>query len=496
MSDSESAKNSNNTTEEELRGLRQQRGVIKGQNTRFNTFLNSLDVDNLTQNDKHQIHLRKNKCSVGYDQFQNIQSRIELLTDSVDEKERVEFETYYFTTITLAESYLDNIKRQTETNGHQAGLNNQINADTGAFNSQDKDIKLPTLNLPTFDGSYENWLLFCDTFEAIINQNQKLSNVRKFQYLQASLQGDALNVIRSLEISNDTYEIAWKLLKKRYHNKKLMISTHIKAIFSIPDVTKESYVSLRSLCDSLQKHLRALEMLKQPVQSWDLIVLHILSNKLDYSTNKEWETLLSKKGESEMPSVNEFIDFLHQRCMLLEAIYKNKTDKSKQLDLPKTQYTKRNFGNSSAFIATTEICELCKDNHQIYVCKKFLNMPIEKRIDYVSKSKRCYNCLKPNHIVQNCRGGNCKICNKKHASLLHSDNFKSHSNKTSQNSNTHSETTNQPRQEEKDHSVSYHSLEKTRSQILLSTALVDIENISGKKSNSEPYWIQHHSQAL
>ncbi|KAK9739423.1 Protein of unknown function (DUF1759) [Popillia japonica] len=179
-------------------------------------------------------------------------------------------------------------------------------------------------------------------------------NERKFQYLQASLQGEALNVVRSLEISNNTYEVAWNLLKRRYDNKKLMISTHIKAIFNITEITKESHAALRNLCDSLQKHLRALEMLKQPVKMWDLILLHIMSTKLDYNTNKEWETLISKKGEDDMPTVNELIEFLHQRCRLLETIQKTTIEKNKNIDNHKSQYAKRKPERSAAFVATTE----------------------------------------------------------------------------------------------------------------------------------------------
>lgn len=49
------------------------------------------------------------------------------------------------------------------------------------------EIKLPTLRLLTFDGTYEQWMLFKDSFTFIIHENAKLSEVQKFQYLRSIL---------------------------------------------------------------------------------------------------------------------------------------------------------------------------------------------------------------------------------------------------------------------------------------------------------------------
>lgn len=391
--------------EQEIKALKHQRGILKGQVTRFSTFLNSFNVET---SDIKQLKSRISKFEPLFEQFQDIQTKIELLTDIIDD-EREEYENSYFNIHSMAEKYYEEALRLKSI---------KTTIDSQNIETTDDYVKLPPINLPTFNGEYDKWLMFSETFDAVVHQNRKLTNSRKFQYLRSCLQGEALNVIRSLEISNDNYQLAWDLLKKRYHDTKHMVYTHIRAIFEIPDVSKEASANLRNLVDSIQKHIRALKILKQPVEHWDLLLIYILSNKLDYYTNRDWESLVSKKPDEEMPALDEFIDFLNQRCKVLETINRNKPDKSKSIE----KYQKYNSSKSATFVATdTTQCELCNQHHKIYSCKKFLDMSIPERINYIKRSQRCYNCLTTYHLTKNCDRGNCKKCNKKHATLLHLD---------------------------------------------------------------------------
>lgn len=80
-------------------------------------------------------------------------------------------------------------------------------------------------------------------------------------YLRSSLKGEAIQVIQALETSNQNYEVAWGLLEERYDNPRLITQNHVKAIFEMPAISKESHTQLRSLVDVTLKHLRALKAL-------------------------------------------------------------------------------------------------------------------------------------------------------------------------------------------------------------------------------------------
>lgn len=64
-----------------------------------------------------------------------------------------------------------------------AHLGEETNNLTHSF----ENIKLPKIQLPKFDGNYECWLEYRDSFESLINQNSGISSIQKFHYLFRAL---------------------------------------------------------------------------------------------------------------------------------------------------------------------------------------------------------------------------------------------------------------------------------------------------------------------
>lgn len=124
------------------------------------------------------------------------------------------------------------------------------------------------------------------TFDRLIHSNVVLSKIQKFYYLQSCLKGEAAHVISNVEISDDNYAVAWSLLKNRYENKKVMINTHVKALFELPVLKIESHVQLRYLLNHFLKYLRSLKALGQPTDTWDTLLIYVISNKFDPTTKR------------------------------------------------------------------------------------------------------------------------------------------------------------------------------------------------------------------
>ncbi|KAK9717491.1 Pao retrotransposon peptidase [Popillia japonica] len=89
--------------------------------------------------------------------------------------------------------------------------------------------------------------------------NESISEIQKFHYLRAALEGSAIQAIRSLEFTVTNYAVAWNALLDRYDNKNLLIHNHVKELFDIEPLPKESPEGLRKIIDTLSKNLRALE---------------------------------------------------------------------------------------------------------------------------------------------------------------------------------------------------------------------------------------------
>ncbi|XP_018571452.1 uncharacterized protein LOC108911101 [Anoplophora glabripennis] len=256
--------------EESLSALKIKMGIAMGSVTRLKTYYESVDENNLNEKIIAQLNARLNKVEASWDEFNELQTKIEILDSQEAETgatKREHFENLFFV---LTADINTTCKKYNEMSDVSVAgsvvaasvRNNNINLQSQSM------IKLPTIRLPGFDGNYNNWLEFKDSFAALVDNNESLSDIQKFYYLRSALEGDAVQVIKSIEVSAANYSHAWQLLLDRFKNKKLIIHNHIKAIFEHPGVVKESYTELRKLYDNVIKHLRSLKTLGEKTDEW------------------------------------------------------------------------------------------------------------------------------------------------------------------------------------------------------------------------------------
>lgn len=130
-------------------------------------------------------------------------------------------------------------------------VRNDNNFNSIASTPQIQGVKLPTIKLPTYRGSFDNWLEFKDSFNSLIHTNTAINDIQRFHYLRASLEGSAMQVIKSLEFSAANYHNAWDLLCSRYDNRRLLVHNHLKSLFSLEAINKESATQIRQLVDTV-----------------------------------------------------------------------------------------------------------------------------------------------------------------------------------------------------------------------------------------------------
>jgi hypothetical protein len=387
----------------ELPELLKRRAILKSSLTRFTTFF-----ENHKSNIAHakQISIRKEVLNKTFNDFNDIQTSIELLKDD-EEAYRESFETDYYKVIADVSSYLES---HTLTSSSTS-----VNSSQGIAESV--IAKLPPINLPSFEGNYIEWVNFKNTFDSMIHERNDLTNIQKFHYLKSSVKGEAQKLIVHLAITHDNYITAYNLLKSRFENKRIIVQQHVNTIINLPQVTKGSPASLRQLLDGLSTNLSILQNLDIPVQSWDIILIQLMLSKLDYQSRREWETSCKTTN---IPTLKEFSDTLTNHCLTLEALSDSQKGKSSTIEKPKqSQKSFVSVKNET----TTKKCLYCnKSNHYLYQCKEFLSLPVSNRIDQINKRKLCKNCLRTNHDADSCKGGCCRVCGSNiHNTLLHKD---------------------------------------------------------------------------
>jgi hypothetical protein len=387
----------------ELPELLKRRAILKSSLTRFTTFF-----ENHKSNIAHakQISIRKEILNKTFNDFNDIQTSIELLKDD-EETYRESFETDYYKVIADVSSYLES---HTLTSSSTS-----VNSSQGIAESV--IAKLPPINLPSFEGNYIDWVNFKNTFDSMIHERNDLTNIQKFHYLKSSVKGEAQKLIVHLAITQDNYITAYNLLKSRFENRRIIVQQHVNTIINLPQVTKGSPASLRQLLDGLSTNLSILQNLDIPVQSWDIILIQLMLSKLDYHSRREWETSCKTTN---IPTLKEFSDILTNHCLTLEALSDSHKGKSSIIEKPKqSQKSFVSVKNET----TTKKCLYCnKSNHYLYQCKEFLSLAVSNRIDQINKRKLCKNCLRTNHDSDSCKGGCCRVCGSNtHNTLLHKD---------------------------------------------------------------------------
>lgn len=184
--------------------LRRSRDVIKGQLTRAHNWIKTFDAENLQI---EGVDVRLAVIERTWLEFGKNQDKLEEADpNAIGDGEREAFETEYYMASATAKALIA---------AHQRGSQSQTdnNHNTGQANNSTSQIKLPPINLSTFNGSYDQWPNFRDTFKAVIDENQSLSDIKKLYYLRLALKEVAAEIIASITMSADNYEIAWNLLE-------------------------------------------------------------------------------------------------------------------------------------------------------------------------------------------------------------------------------------------------------------------------------------------
>lgn len=448
----------------EMKQLTRKRGAIKCDLSNFITFLQPIESALKTANSIDEklivdLQLRFENLELLFQEFKENQMNIEYLCEDgqLEEQyeERKKLTTLFSDKLATAKVILNKLvpinQIITGNEEHSVHSNESVMHNSqDNLNSQLRNIKLPIINLPKFNGNYNNWLEFKDTFLSLIHVNETINNVQKYHYLRASLEGEASKVIQSLEFSAENYIIAWELICNRYNNSRLLVHNHIKSLYFLDNLSKESSTGLRNLIDSVFKHIRALSTLKQPTQHWDALIVFLIATKLDRTTAREWEKY---KIATEFPTLNDMKDFLGQRAEFLETIEVNHNV---------TKFTKerdgRNHVRHVSMFTTNPKCNNCQGQHLIYNCGDFLKLDVASRAEKAKSLQLCINCLRTGHNVSTCRLKTCIKCNRKHNSLLHIDTIDTNESKTQ---------------------VMFSNQNINSTQVLLSTVLVHVTDAHG-----------------
>ena len=197
---------------EEFSRLKTIRAAYKGHCTRdvkkAERFLNAID-----KIDEAELVAIADRLNRRMEEIIVMDNQIQtLITDSNELEKEIEDALLFQDEISV---WRHRIIKFTDANKTQV---KQFQNDSKLSHTPKFNIKLPTINIKSFNGDPLQWLTFWDSFNATIHMNNELSAIEKMTYLTGMLQGEAARTIAGLPLTTDNYARAIELLKERFGN--------------------------------------------------------------------------------------------------------------------------------------------------------------------------------------------------------------------------------------------------------------------------------------
>ncbi|XP_063370775.1 uncharacterized protein LOC134659099 [Cydia amplana] len=382
---------------------------MRKQQSNFKAFAHTLHyIDLSTINEKWELE----------DLLKSVQSRwatIDTLHWDIDSELLEDDETYNQTFYKYEKKFQD-IKKS---------INSKI------WSMAHREKSTPVMDIPPFSGNYQQWVSFKDLFNEAIHHNRSMSNAQKMQFLKNKVRGEAEKLIQHLNISSENYETCWEILNHRYNNTKLIFTAHLNNLLSLSTMQQQSYQQIKRLHDTTNECLNAIRNLGVDTSSWDPLIVHILSQKLDAESHTEY--VESLKNPRDLPTLKEFLDFLEMKFTSFEASRRmlDTPKPSQQSETSRKPYYKSFVGIKDSSLSQNKSndvkssyyqrkhCPVCNKNHGIFNCETFQSAKPERKRSIIASLNLCKNCLY-NHYDKECFStSRCRTCQERHNTLVH-----------------------------------------------------------------------------
>ncbi|XP_015432787.1 PREDICTED: uncharacterized protein LOC107188906, partial [Dufourea novaeangliae] len=390
-----------------VKALIKQRTTIKSQVTRIGSYVKEKSDSNFGE-----LEARKEKLEQLWNAYNEIQGEIEALDETTDyTSESKQFEQHYYEIKALFVNRMPN----SQFPNRGASSSKAVNSSS----VKQANTLLPKIEIKPFDGNPIDWHSFYDTFKDMVHNNEDLLTVQKFHFLKNSLRGEVASIVAPLAALEENYEVAWNLLQKRCNKPRQILHAHLRLLFELPEIQRDTPSNLRLLSEKAQMHVQALTLLKEPVEHWGTILVFIIANKLDKHTRKVWDRTLENE---ERPTFDQLINFIDKQA---------RSDEVESTIVSPVKGTHQDYrikgkipSRGQAYLATGKqlACVFCKQGHENYYCPQFIQLSVQERLSAVKRARVCLNCLRSNHMVSNCKSMGCRKCNRRHHSLLHFNN--------------------------------------------------------------------------
>ena len=324
----------------------------------------------------------------------------------------------------------------------RANASSIVETENSKRNTTHSEVKLPTLSLNKFDGTFLGWSTFWSNFKSAVHERSDLPKAQKFTYLRNLLQEDALKLINNLSVDDASYDVAVKLLTDTYGSKLKGIMHQVEAILALKLQSTSGQHLIRFRAD-LESFIGSFKLLGYPVDGspgFEAFFVSLILNKLPPTLKNN----LMRAGGQDIIKLEKFREVLKAELDLSshdsscnKQYRPNDNNGQGRVKSPTASHHSK-FQPSDSFQSTVgtfavkvdnapsqkrskqkvQYCQFCQaSGHPSYSCEIYATLSARTN-RLRSMGGRCDSCLNWKHGNAPCPTTKCFYCKQGHWSAL------------------------------------------------------------------------------
>ena len=208
--------------------------------------------------------------------------------------------------------------------------------------------RLPKLVLPKFHGDVTNWPPFWDVFKTAVHENNEISKIDKFNYLNSLLEGAVAMTIQGLSLTEANYSSAVELLQTRFGNPQQIITAHMDELLKLPTCAGDRATSLRRIYDKINVHVRELNALGINSRQYGSLLIPVIMSKLPGDIRLR----IARENRGEVWKMDRLMQSIHVKVEAQESSNSTKVNVGKSFQQQGSASS--SHSTASAFVVGNE----------------------------------------------------------------------------------------------------------------------------------------------
>lgn len=183
----------------------------------------------------------------------------------------------------------------------------------------DVQFAFPKVILPEFNGKICEWKGFISLFDKMVHYNDTIDKGMKIELLKTRIQGSAAKIINHLDPVPENYDTCYKLFRRRFDNKREILTNFVDNIFRLPKQEDDDAEMLKTMHDTVYETMMSAKNMGVTTEQFlDFLICHISLGKLNSKTILDYEWQLNDVRElNDLPT---FLNYIENRFMALQAV--------------------------------------------------------------------------------------------------------------------------------------------------------------------------------